>query len=323
MRRYLTRRFLLMIPMLFGVTMISFLIMNLAPGDPTSFYVDPLVGQNDPEMLAIVRKSLGLDKPLPVRYALWLGKTIKGDLGFSFISRRPVMDEIRSRIGNTLLLASVSMVISLVVGVLIGVWSAVNQYKMSDYVLTVLAFIGVSMPSFWFAMMLILFLTGKLKLLPSVGMNSINVPPGFFNRFMDTLAHMVMPVLVMSLSSIARWARYQRSSMLEVIRQDFIRTARAKGLPQKKVIFKHALRNAAIPIITLLGMSLPSLIGGSFIIETVFGWPGMGRLGVNAIFNRDYPVVMGVTLFSSILVMVGNLAADVLYAVVDPRIRYR
>ncbi len=312
-----------MIPMLFGVTMISFLIMNLAPGDPTSFYVDPLVGQNDPEMLAIVRKSLGLDKPLPVRYALWLGKTIKGDLGFSFISRRPVMDEIRSRIGNTLLLASVSMVISLVVGVLIGVWSAVNQYKMSDYVLTVLAFIGVSMPSFWFAMMLILFLTGKLKLLPSVGMNSINVPPGFFNRLMDTLSHMVMPVLVMSLSSIARWARYQRSSMLEVIRQDFIRTARAKGLPQKKVIFKHALRNAAIPIITLLGMSLPSLIGGSFIIETVFGWPGMGRLGVNAIFNRDYPVVMGVTLFSSILVMVGNLAADVLYAVVDPRIRYR
>lgn len=312
-----------MIPMLFGVTMISFLIMNLAPGDPTSFYVDPLVGQNDPEMLAIVRKSLGLDKPLPVRYALWLGKTIKGDLGFSFISRRPVMDEIRSRIGNTLLLASVSMVISLVVGVLIGVWSAVNQYKMSDYVLTILAFIGVSMPSFWFAMMLILFLTGKLKLLPSVGMNSINVPPGFFNRFMDTLAHMVMPVLVMSLSSIARWARYQRSSMLEVIRQDFIRTARAKGLPQKKVIFKHALRNAAIPIITLLGMSLPGLIGGSFIIETVFGWPGMGRLGVNAIFNRDYPVVMGVTLFSSILVMVGNLAADVLYAVVDPRIRYR
>jgi peptide/nickel transport system permease protein len=323
LKRYLSRRLLYMIPMLVGVTLVSFIMMNLAPGDPTAMYVDPTMGHNNPEMLAIVRKSLGLDKPLPVRYALWLSRTLKGDLGYSFLTRRPVLREIGNRIGNTLILAIMAMSISLVLGILIGVWSALNQYRVSDYVLTVLAFIGVSMPSFWIAMMLIMLFSGKLGWMPSVGMVSVVAKPGFVNRVLDVMLHMIMPVTVMSLANIASWARYQRSSMLEVIRQDYIRTARAKGLPEKLVVFRHALRNSAIPIITLLGMSLPTLIGGSFIVETVFAWPGMGRLGVNAIFSRDYPVVMGVTLCSSVLVMVGNLISDVLYAVADPRIRYR
>ncbi|HHW26398.1 MAG TPA: ABC transporter permease, partial [Firmicutes bacterium] len=185
------------------------------------------------------------------------------------------------------------------------------------------AFLGLSTPGFWLALMLILVFAGYLKWLPSVGMMSINVGPGFFERLWDLAKHMIMPVMVSCASGIASWARYQRSSMLEVIRQDYIRTARAKGLTEKVVIGRHAVRNAAIPVITILGMSIPGLIGGSALIEQIFAWPGMGRLGINAIFSRDYPVIMAVNLMTSILVMLGNLTADVLYAVVDPRIRYR
>lgn len=323
MRRYLLRRVLALIPLLLGITIISFIIMNLAPGDPTAFYIDPS-GTTSPEMVERIRKNLGLDQPLPVRYVLWLGKTVRGDLGYSFVSNRPVVKEVGDRVFNTLLLTVTSLLVALIFGVLVGVYSALNQYKLSDYILSIFTFIGISMPSFWFAMMMILLFTLKLGWLPSVGMSSSMFPPSTsWGRFADVIKHMIMPVTVSSLSSLASWARYQRSSMLEVIRQDYIRTARSKGLSNKVVIFRHALRNAALPIITLLGMSIPMLLSGSFIIETIFSWPGMGRLGVSSIFRRDYPVVMGVTLFSSLLVMGGNLIADIMYAVVDPRVRYK
>ena len=323
MRRFLLRRVLALIPLLLGVTLISFIIMNLAPGDPTAIYIDPTIGDQSPEMLEIIREKLGLDQPLPVRYFKWLIRTVQGDLGYSFVTNRPVIKEIGDRIFNTLLLTISALILALVLGVAIGVYGALHQYKISDYILSILAFIGISMPSFWFAMMMILLFTSRLGWLPSVGMSSLFPPTTTWGRFLDVVKHMIMPVSVLSLSSLASWARYQRSSMLEVIRQDYIRTARSKGLSGRVVIYRHALRNAALPIITLLGMSIPTLLGGSFIIETIFSWPGMGRLGVNAIFRRDYPIVMGVTLFSSLLVMGGNLLADILYAVVDPRIRYK
>jgi len=322
LRAYILRRTTLMLPMLIGVTLISFVIMNLAPGDPTTVYIDPSKPY-DPQEIEAIRKDLGLDQPLFVRYGLWLRRTARGDLGYSFVSRRPVIKEITDRIPNSMLLAISSMVISFVIGSLIGVFSALNQYRVSDYIITVLAFLGISTPGFWLALMMILVFTGWLGWLPSVGMTSIEVGPGTFERLIDLLRHMIMPVVVLSLPGIASWARYQRSAMLEVIRQDYILTARSKGLPEKLVIGRHAVRNAAIPVVTILGMSLPGLIGGSALIESVFAWPGMGRLGVNAAFSRDYPILLGVTLISSFLVMLGNLIADVLYAVVDPRIRYR
>ncbi len=323
MQMFLLRRMVTLVPLLIGVTFISFLIMNLSPGDPTAIYIDPSMGEHTQEMREAVQRSLGLDRPLPVRYALWLGRLVVGDLGYSFVSRRPVTREISSRIMNTVLLASASLGVALLLGVIIGVYSALNQYKVSDYVVTVLAFIGLSMPNFWFAMVMILVFTGRLGWLPSVGMMDVHVGPTILERTFSVLRHLIMPTLVLSLAHMATWTRYQRSSMLEVIRQDYIRTARAKGLSERVVIYRHALRNAAIPVITLLGMSMPALISGSFIVETVFAWPGMGRLGVGAVFSRDYPVVMGVTLFSSVMVMGGNLLADVMYAVVDPRIRYK
>lgn len=322
MTQYLIRRLVAMIPMLLGVTFLSFLIMNFAPGDPTTIYLDPTKPFSQEE-IDMIKKELGLDQPLMVRYIKWLGRTLKGDLGYSYVSRRPVIKEIAERLPNTILLAVTTMIISFVVGSLVGVYTALNQYKLSDYVVTVLAFLGLSTPGFWLALMLILVFAGYLKWLPSVGMMSINVGPGFFERLWDLAKHMIMPVMVSCASGIASWARYQRSSMLEVIRQDYIRTARAKGLTEKVVMGRHAVRNAAIPVITILGMSIPGLIGGSALIEQIFAWPGMGRLGINAIFSRDYPVIMAVNLMTSILVMLGNLTADVLYAVVDPRIRYR
>lgn len=322
MTQYLIRRLVAMIPVLLGVTFLSFLIMNFAPGDPTTIYLDPTKPFSQEE-IDMIKKELGLDQPLMVRYIKWLGRTLKGDLGYSYVSRRPVIKEIAERLPNTILLAVTTMIISFVVGSLVGVYTVLNQYKLSDYVVTVLAFLGLSTPGFWLALMLILVFAGYLKWLPSVGMMSINVGPGFFERLWDLAKHMIMPVMVSCASGIASWARYQRSSMLEVIRQDYIRTARAKGLTEKVVIGRHAVRNAAIPVITILGMSIPGLIGGSALIEQIFAWPGMGRLGINAIFSRDYPVIMAVNLMTSILVMLGNLTADVLYAVVDPRIRYR
>ena len=323
MRQYLLSRVLAIVPLLLGVMLVSFLIMTLAPGDPVAAYLTPETGINNPEVVAAIRKSLGLDQPLPIRFLLWLGNTLRGNLGYSFVSRRLVTVEIGSRIFNSLLLAIVSLILSLILGVLVGIHSALNQYKWSDYLATVLAFIGISLPGFWFAMMLILLFTARLQWLPSVGMTNPSATPGTLNYFVDVIKHMIMPVTVLSLSSTGRWARYMRSSMLEVVRQDYMRTARSKGLLERVVIYRHGFRNALIPIVTLLGMSIPNLISGSFVIESVFGWPGMGRLGVNAIFSRDYQVVMGVTLFSSILVMIGNFLADVTYAVVDPRIRYR
>ena len=323
MRSYIAKRLLIMIPMLLGITIISFILMNMAPGDPVMMYIDVEKGPPTPEEIARVRAELGLDKPVIVRYGVWLKNLLMGDFGYSMVSRQPVLTEVQSRIGTTLTLSILSMGVSFVFGMLVGVICALKQYKFIDYFLSVLAFIGLSVPSFWLAMMMILLFTNKLGWLPSVGLVDVNlVNPTFAQSLIDRARHLIMPVIAMSLSSIGSWARYQRAAFLEVIHQDYIRTARSKGLNERVITFRHALRNAALPIITILGMSLPGLIGGAFLIESIFGLPGMGRLGTNAIMSRDYPVIMGVTLFSSILVLFGTFLSDILYAVVDPRIRY-
>lgn len=286
-------------------------------------FVDRERGAPDPAEIARVRAQLGLDKPLGVRYVYWLKNTISGDLGYSMFSRQPVLTEIKLRIGNTILLALLSMVVSAILGMLVGLICALNQYKLVDYILSILAFIGLSLPGFWLAMMLILFFTNKLGWLPSVGLIDLSlINPPLWVDIWDRVKHLILPVTAMSLSSIGGWARYQRAAFLEVQQQDYIRTARSKGLSERVISFRHAFRNAALPIITILGMSLPGLIGGTFLIESIFSLPGMGRLGLVAIMNHDYPVIMAVTLFSSILVLLGTFLADVTYALVDPRIRY-
>ncbi len=323
MKKYLIKRLLIMLPMLLGITLLSFLVMNLAPGDPVMMFVDTEKGVPTAAELARVRALLGLDKPILIRYLLWLKNTATGNLGYSMFSRQPVLHEIQTRIGTTVLISSLSMLISAVIGMYVGIICALNQYKFLDYLLSVLAFIGLSLPNFWLAIMLILLFTNKLGWLPSVGLIDVSLQnPGFFADLLDRIKHLILPVTAMSLSSIGSWARYQRAAFLEVEKQDYIRTARSKGLSENKITYRHALRNAALPIITILGMSLPNLIGGAFLIESIFGLPGMGRLGLMAISNRDYPIIMAVTLFSSILVLLGTFIADVTYALVDPRIRY-
>lgn len=322
MRKYLIKRLLVMIPVLFGITILSFIIMNLAPGDPAYMHWDYEQGPPTPEDIAEIRTKLGLDEPIFIRYGLWLKGVVKGNLGYSLISRKPVLWEIQQRIGITVLISSLSMLVSLILGILVGTYCAINQYKISDYILSIFAFIGLSTPSFWLAMMMILLFTNKLGWFPSVGLsNAYLVDPSFFEAFIDRVKHLIMPISAMSIGIIGSWTRYQRAAYLEVLNQDYIRTARSKGISETTITFTHALRNASLPIITVLGMSLPNIIGGSFIIESIFGIPGMGSYGINAIMNRDYTAIMGVTLMSSILVLVAMFATDILYSLIDPRIR--
>jgi peptide/nickel transport system permease protein len=316
---YILKRTLQAIPILLGASTLIFFLMHAAPGDPTSIYIRPDI---DPIVIEQMRKNLGLDQPVHVQYVRWLSSFAQGDFGFSFSQKRPIIDIIKDTLPNTLLLSSVALVVIFVVGVLVGTIQAVRQYSWVDNVSTVVAFFFYSMPSFWFGLMLILLLSYKFQLLPASQMTSVNyefLPAS--EQWIDRLKHLLMPAVALGIGSAASVARYMRSGMLEQIRQDYVRTARAKGLSERVVIFKHAMRNALIPVITLLGLTLPFLVGGAVLIETIFAWPGMGRLIVTAIFQRDYPVVLAVAFVSSIMVILGSLIADILYSVVDPRVR--
>lgn len=320
MRKFIIRRLWQLIPLLIGVSLLSFFVMHLAPGDPTSLFTDPNI---DPADLARIRANWGLDKPIIVQYFYWLGNVLRGDFGTSYMTGQPVIKEILERLPNTLLLMISSYILTLLITIPLGVISAVKKGTWFDNVVTVLSFTGMAMPSFWLGLMLMLLFAVKLNWLPAVGMyDPLLGDQGLGVRVWDVIRHMILPLTTMTVLSLAGITRYQRAAMLEVLDQDYVRTARAKGLPERIVIFKHALRNALIPIITILGLSLPSLFGGAFIIETIFAWPGMGRLGVLAIFQRNYPLIMGIVVFSAVLIMFGNLLADIGYALVDPRIRY-
>lgn len=324
MLTYICRRILLMIPMLLLVSVLSFLIVKMAPGDAlVAMSMDPQHFVSlSPDEQAQLKEALGLNKPIWEQYFGWMREVLRGNLGVSMISRQPVSKLIAGRLPATLTLGAISLILSIAIAIPIGILSAVKQYSPADYLATLYAFIGISLPAFWLGLMLMNVFAIRLQWLPTGMSRSFNVAPGFWNVFVDRLYHFVLPVITLTAGSMAGWMRYQRTSLVETIKQDYIRTARAKGLNERKVIIKHAWRNSLIPILTLLGFSLTALIGGAYIVETIFSWPGMGRLGVEAIFRRDYPLVMGVNLVSALMVMAGNLLADILYALADPRIRF-
>ena len=317
MSQILIRRLLLVIPTLLVVSMLSFAIMHAAPGDPVQMYVAGGMGQGSSEDIERIRENLGLNEPLPVQYVRWLGQAVQGNLGYSITSTRPVSDLILERLPASLSLMGISLVLSMTVGILVGTVSAVKQYSLFDYATTAFAVLGQALPSFWIGMILIWVFAVQLGWLPSGQMQS------FMPRepaWLDMAKHFVLPVFVTAFVSLIYWVRYQRASLLEVLHQDYIRTARAKGLHERRVILRHAWRNSLIPIVTLVGFSVSNLVAGSYVIEVVFSWPGMAQFGFDAILKRDYPVIMGVTLFSSLFIIVGNLLADLAYIVVNPQV---
>jgi peptide/nickel transport system permease protein len=291
----------------------------MAPGDPVSMYLSTELEQADPEVVARIREEMGLNRPIVIQYFAWLGKALQGDLGNSLQTRRPVLTVIGEVLPNSLLLAAISLTAAVVIGLLLGVVTAVRQRTALDYIVTTLVFVGYSLPSYYIALLFLYWLSFRARWLPSGGMRSLRGGPD--NEILDILIHAAMPLLVYTIDRMVVWVRFQRNSMIEVMTKDYIRTARAKGLKERAVIYKHAWRNALTPIITNLGLSFSGLIGGSFIIESIFAWPGMGRLGLNAIRFRDFPVTMGILLISSMMIIAGNLISDILYAVMDPRIR--
>lgn len=327
MLRYLLRRVLTAIPLVLGIATLLFFVINLAPGDPTQLLISPNMRA---EVIAQMRANFGLDQPLPIRYVKWLAGLVQGDLGYSFSQNQPVARVILQILPNTLILSGAALLVAFVAGILIGIVQAVRQYSLLDQGLSFVALFFYSMPSFWLALMMVLVFALFARnvwewpiYFPPSGTRSVDYAQlGAWDQIVDRVKYMTLPVVSLSLVLAAGIARYTRGSMLEVIRQDYVRTARAKGLPERTVVLKHAFRNALIPVVTLLGLYLPVLFSGTVFIETVFGWPGMGKTIVDAISLRDYPLVMGTSVIFAALVVVGNLVADVLYAVVDPRIRY-
>lgn len=315
MGQYILRRLLQTIPILLGVSIIIFIIVHSTPGNPYAYLFGPRV---DPTMKARLMEEMGFNDPLPIQYVRWLGETLKGNLGYSIRSQQPVTELLAKAIPNTLILTGTAFIIGLLLAIPIGVLSATKQYSGVDYSVTAFAFIGISLPSFFSALLMVYFFAVRWPIFP---MNGITTP-GQPWSLVDLLYHLALPALTLGLRDMASYTRFTRSSMLEVLKQDYVRTARAKGLSERIVIFKHALRNGLIPVITLLGFSLPSLFGGAIITETIFSWPGMGLLSFSAVGNRDYSILMTTNMFFAFLVIMGNLVADILYAVADPRIRY-
>jgi peptide/nickel transport system permease protein len=317
---YIFKRLLIAVPLIFGVLTLTFFIIRLAPGDPAAFFIQPGISPNVAEQ---IRTQYGLNDPLPVQYVKWLASVLQGDFGRSFSrAQQPVIEVIAEALPVTVTIALLTLVANFVFGILIGIISAVRQNSFLDRFLTITALFFYSMPEFWFALMMIILFALKFPFFPASGLNEIgaeNLGPLAFT--LDRIWHLVLPVTVLSINGSAGIARYVRGSMLEVIRQDYIRTARAKGLPEKIVIFRHALRNALLPVVTLMGSSLPFIFSGALFIEVIFAFPGMGRVTVEAIFARDYPLIIADTFISGSLIVIGNLVADVLYAVVDPRIK--
>ena len=311
-----------MIPLLLGITIISFAVMKMAPGDPTSLVTDLNPNMNE-ETIARIRAHYGLDQPWHIQYLKWLRNMLMLDFGTSFSpDGRPVIDKILERIPITIFINIVSLLLILGIAIPIGVSSAVKQGSLFDRGTTVFVFLGFAIPSFWLALLLMIFFGVELEWLPISGIRSLNYTDlSQVGRFLDFAKHLILPIFISAFGGLASMSRYMRSNMLEVIRQDYITTARAKGLDERTVIFRHALRNALLPVITLLGLAIPGLIGGSVIIETIFAIPGMGFLFYQSVMARDYPTVMGILVIGAVLTLLGNLFADVSYSLADPRIR--
>ncbi|MDQ7858319.1 MAG: ABC transporter permease [Armatimonadota bacterium] len=320
MLRFVARRAVHGVIILVGLSVLLFALLVLTPGDPVEL-IAASTPDIKPEDVAALRAYYGLDDPIYIRYFKWARSVLHGDLGYSRTYGTPVIGLMGERLRNTLALLATSVFLAFIAGVAIGIYSALHQYSVVDYTVTVLAFAGLAMPVFWQGIVFILVFAVWLPWFPAGGMMTPGVEPGW-PMFWNRLWHMVLPVAVLATSGMAAWTRYMRSSMLEVIRQDYVRTARAKGNSEKVVINKHALRNALIPIITLVALSIPGILNGAVLTETVFSWPGMGLLLFQAVLGHDYNVAMAVLLFVALMTVLFNLFADVAYAMVDPRIRY-
>ncbi len=318
MGRYLLRRLMASIPVLIIVTMLVFMLVELAPGDAIDFFIDDSSLQylSEDDLVAI-RERLGLNDSAPVRYVKWLGRVAQGDLGYSFVGSRPVNSLLADRLRNSALLMGAGLLLGIVVGIPLGILTAVRQYSITDFMLTGLSFIGISTPAFIAGIFGLYIFAVQLQWVPAGGMRT----PGV-QSVADFLRHLILPALILSLSHMATIMRYTRFSMLDVLKQDYLVTARAKGLREASVINIHALRNALIPVITVIGLTIPTLVVGAIFIELIFSWPGMGQLYYTAVVSRDYPIIMGANLVIAIVVLLANLLVDVMYAAVDPRIRY-
>lgn len=315
MLQYLIKRLLMALPVILGITLISYMIISAAPGDAVDLMIDPNMSAND---IAKMREELGLNDPWLVRYGKWVTQAAQGNLGYSMLTRKPVAERVAERFGPTLLLTGSAFLVAYSLAIPIGVISATRQYSPVDYASTVFGLLGNSTPGFFLGLGMIYIFALKLDLFPSGGMLTVGTGGGLADR----LQHLVLPMVVLAAGIIGNVMRQARSAMLEVVRQDYIRTARAKGLAERVVLYKHGLRNALIPVITLAGLQFPMLLGGAIITEQVFSWPGMGRLAIDSITQRDYPVIMALNLITAFMVLAGQLVSDLMYSVVDPRIRY-
>ena len=309
---YIIRRLMFMFPVLIGITILTFIIINLAPGDPVDAMIDPSTMTSAANIEAL-KEKYGLNKPVYIRYFIWLKELLRGNLGYSYRTNEPVAERILRRIGPTVQFAGLSILIAIIIGIPLGVVSAVKQYSFTDYSLTIFAFLGISIPGFFVGLLAIYIFSLRLDILP---------PYGIGPATLERLKFLILPAFSLGWARISGYLRYTRSSMLEVMNADYITTARSKGLSEGVVVFKHALRNALITIITFISLQLKAVFGGSVIIETIFAIPGIGVLAMTAVTQRDYPVIMGVSFVTAIIVLLSNLLADICYAFVDPRIHY-
>ncbi|HEY8346619.1 MAG TPA: ABC transporter permease [Symbiobacteriaceae bacterium] len=314
MTEYLIRRILQSILVMFLVSIVTFGLIHAAPGGPVQIFLAP--GQS-PEVIELQKKQLGLDRPVHIQYIEWLGRMLKGDFGKTFKSGTPVASLIWPTLKNTIILMATSWLLALLIAIPWGVYNSTRQYGVSDNIAAIVGYAGFAMPAFWFGILLQLTFSLKLNLFPLSDMYTY----GKEGNILDLLYHMVLPVTVLVLINLASYLRFSRASMLDVLSQDYVRTARAKGVPERLVVYKHALRNALIPIITVIGLDLPIVVAGATLTETVFNWPGMGRLFVEMAFAREYSALMAITMIITVAVILGNLLADILYALVDPRVR--
>ena len=318
MGKYIGKRLLQSVVILLGVSVVVFALVNFMPGDPYSGMYSPDI---PPEQIEAKLRELGAYDPIPVQYAKWLGRALTGNLGYSIWYKEPVLRVILSRLGNTALLACAAILVSTVLGITVGIYSARHKKGLVDNVSSVLAFAALSIPSFFFGMVLIKIFGVDLGILPISGMVTVGAESATgLAKAVDVARHMVLPTVVLGLMNAATMLRYTRSSMVDIQNMDFIRTARAKGLPERKVIYKHALKNALSQIITVLSLQIPALLSGSLLTETVFLWPGVGRLNYEAVNHRDYPLIMGIVLILASFTLIANLLADISYAVIDPRV---
>nr|BBH90828.1 ABC transporter permease [Thermosporothrix sp. COM3] len=319
MGRYIIRRLLQAIPLLLLLSIFMFALIHLLPGGPEAILVNPNM---DAEGRKALRASLGLDDPLPIQYLKWLANAVRGDFGFSFFTNQPVSTVIAERFPPTIELFLLALLLSLILAIVLGTISAYRQGRFIDYAITTVAYFGISMPIFLLGLLMQEIFSRRLQWLPPSGITTAGMSYDAFNGFLDHMLHVAMPMLVLAITFTARWSRYMRSSMLDVTKQDYMRTARAKGLATTPLLVRHALRNAVIPLITVVAIDFGSVAGGATITEGVFAWPGMGQLFLRSLDQRDFPVLLAILMLSAFFVILSNLLADILYAIMDPRIRY-